>query len=63
MRVSDVVFSKSISIELTSLCNSQDIVTFQDSRNGVLLDWSWSAILSELDVLLDNGMQSGVLKL
>ena len=48
---------------LTSLSSGDDIVSSDNSRNGVGLNWSWAVIAAELDVLDHDWVETSVLEL
>jgi hypothetical protein len=37
-------------------------MTLEDSRENILLNWSWNVVFSKLDVNLHNWMQASVLE-
>lgn len=47
----------------TGLCNTDDVVTSDNGRNRVGLDWSRVFIAAEFDILNQNGVQASGLKL
>ena len=47
----------------TSLGNTDDVVTSDNSRNCVCLDWGRIFIATEFDILNQNGMEAGSFKL
>jgi hypothetical protein len=48
---------------LTSLSSADDIVALADGWNGIGLDGGWGEVARKLDVLNDDGVQTGVVEL